>query len=220
VQLASETNDKPAADVVQASKLPELDATSYRAMYTNGMHFRIKDAEEEKFTCDSAIASAVWRRRRTGESAMSGEIESVEYVGWIEEILELDYRTHCCIVLVCSWIPTTLQESNPKLFRDKYGFAVANFINTSKVGAHCFAFPTQCRQVFFSSDRKYSQRHGGDWKVICGTDVRGRRGDMDSSQPEIGILAPGRDSDHEGLRLLPVNEDASENNIPDEDVSF
>jgi hypothetical protein len=50
---------KLSQDVLQASKLPEIRATRYRAMYANGMHLRIRSAKEEKVTCDSAVASAV-----------------------------------------------------------------------------------------------------------------------------------------------------------------
>jgi hypothetical protein len=64
-----------------------------------------------------------------------------------------------------------------------------------------FFFPMQCRQVFFSDDKKYSATHGGDWKVVCGTDVRGRRRDWHNVQLDIEILDVGRDSDFEGLRL-------------------
>jgi hypothetical protein len=43
------------------SKLPEIRATGYRAMYTNGMHLRIRSAKEEKVTCDSTVASTIWK---------------------------------------------------------------------------------------------------------------------------------------------------------------
>jgi len=35
----------------------------------------------------------------------SSPIKAVlEYVGWVEEILELDYGTTCIIVLFCNWV--------------------------------------------------------------------------------------------------------------------
>jgi hypothetical protein len=122
--------------------LPKVRATGYCHMYAHGMHFHIRDVEEEKITCDSVIAASVWRRTRR-DFKESREMETVQYVGWIQEILELDYRSHCCIVLLCSWVSATLQASNPKVVRDKYGFVLANLQSPMRPGPNSFAFPTQ-----------------------------------------------------------------------------
>jgi hypothetical protein len=60
-----------------------------------------------------------------------------------------------------------------------------NFNSTMPVGPKSFAFPTQCQQVFFSSDENWNVERGGDWKVICGTEVRGRCGNLDLYYPDI-----------------------------------
>jgi hypothetical protein len=129
-------------DVIQASKLLETMATSYRTMYAHGMHLRMRSAELSKNTCDSRVACAVWKRRRSSELREVGELEGMEYVGWIEDILELDYTSHCCIVLLCSWIPAKLIPANTKMVTDKYGFAIGNFFKTMPPGPDSFAFPT------------------------------------------------------------------------------
>jgi hypothetical protein len=200
--MAVERRDELSQDVIQSSKLPEVNATAYRHMYAHGMHFRMRDAEEEKVTCESAVASVVWGKKSVREFQDLEEIEMKVYVGWIQEILELNYLSHCCIVLVCSWVPATIDPTNNKVVCDKYGFSLANLHSTSTPSPTSFAFPTQCRQVFFSSDVKYSWSHGGDWRVVCGTDVRGRRGHSEIEKPEIEILNPMRDSDWEGLRIV------------------
>jgi hypothetical protein len=202
VSAAADSENKPPTDVVEASHLPEIRATGYRHMYAHGMHFYIKDAEEEKITCDSAVAASISRRKSRREFLNSGEMEMMEYVGWIQEILELDYRSHCYIVLLYSWIPAKLEASNPKVVQDRYGYALANLQSPMTLGQNSFAFPTQCQQVFFSDDVEYSGLHGVDWKVVCGTTVRGRRGESDYERPEIDILNPGRAVDWEGLRLM------------------
>jgi hypothetical protein len=69
------------------------------------------------------------------------------------------------------------------------------------LGLDSFAFLTQCVQVFYSDNKIRNSRSGGDWKVICGTDVRGRRADVSIGRPEIAMLAAGKDSDFEGLRV-------------------
>jgi hypothetical protein len=159
---AANTLEKPTEEEVEESRLPKKVGTAYWAMYAHGMNMRIKSAEEEKVTCDSGVTSAVWRRSRGHAGTRSGYLETAEYVGWIKEILEVDYRNHCCIVLVCSWIPGTLKEPTAKVMRDDYGFEVGNFIWTMLLGADSFAFPTQCVQVFYLDDNVRNHRSGGD----------------------------------------------------------
>jgi hypothetical protein len=130
------------------------------------------------------------------------EVDTFEYVGWVEEILELNYRSHYCIVLVCSWIPRAQNIRHPKLERDRYGFVLGNFGTTMVVGPKSFAFPTQCQQLFFSNDEKWNEEQGGDWKVISRTDVRSRGGNLDMYQPDIEMLALDRDVDFEGFQGL------------------
>jgi hypothetical protein len=127
----------------------------------------------------------------------------MEYAGWIEEILELNYRSHCCIVLLCSWIPAKVVLGNTKILQNKYGFAVGNFVRTMPPSPESFAFPTHCKQVFFSNDEKLNEARGGDWKVILGTTVRGRRNETQpTSGPDIEVLASRRDEEFEGLRIM------------------
>jgi hypothetical protein len=71
-------------------------------MYAHRMHLIIYTMEEEKVTCNSAVASTVFKRDRPDGTFQLGSIETKEYVGWIQEILELNYQLHYCIVLVCS----------------------------------------------------------------------------------------------------------------------
>jgi hypothetical protein len=106
---------KKRSDVYEASWLPEKVAIGYRAMYAHGIHLRICEAEKEKVTFDSRVAAAVWRRSGSRNVHCADEVETAEYVGWVEEILELNYRRHSCIVLVCSWIPGDLGMQNAKV---------------------------------------------------------------------------------------------------------
>jgi hypothetical protein len=55
-----------------------------------------------KKTCNSGVAACIWQRDNRPNLVPSGALISKAYVGWIKEILELNYRSHYCIVLVCS----------------------------------------------------------------------------------------------------------------------
>jgi hypothetical protein len=88
------------------------------------------------------------------------------------------------------------------MVQDKYGFVVGNFERTMQRGLDSFAFPMQCQQVYFSDDRNFNAARGGDWKVILGTDVRGRCSDIQpTSRLDIQVLAARRDDDFSGLGI-------------------
>jgi hypothetical protein len=114
-------------------------------MYACGMHLRVRSAEEEKVTCDSGIASVVLRAWRGTGSENPCHFQATEYIGWIEEIVELEYWSHCCVVLVCSWVRAYPEQEGAAVIRDRYGFTLGNFQNTMPLGIESFAFPGQCQ---------------------------------------------------------------------------
>jgi hypothetical protein len=152
VGKANDSDDKPTLDVYKSPYLLERMATGYRAMYAHGMHLRIRGVEEDKVTCDSGVATVVWERRRSQNVECGDKLLTAKYVGWVEEIIELNYRSHCCIVILCSWISGSQDIRNAKVERDRYIFLVGNFSRPMPVGPKSFAFSTQCHQVFFSND--------------------------------------------------------------------
>jgi hypothetical protein len=52
---------------------------------------------------------------------------SLEYVGWIEEILELDYGMFQTIVFICNWVVENYGSSNAIVKCDEYAFILVNF---------------------------------------------------------------------------------------------
>jgi hypothetical protein len=52
---------------------------------------------------------------------------SLEYVGWIEEILELDYGKFQTIIFLCNSLVATYEDTNAKMKCDDYGFTLLNF---------------------------------------------------------------------------------------------
>ena len=117
-------------------------------------------------------------------------------MGYIEEILELDYRNHCTTVLVCDWVQPSHDPRTSNIQRDRYGFTIANFNRMDgKVHSNSFAFPLHCQQVFFSND---PTRPG--WKIVCRTDVRGRRGRLEFNQSVPAVIEVGNDGQFEGLQ--------------------
>lgn len=183
-------------DVKQYAQPPERYATTYRQMYSYGMHLRVRGAETRLVTRDSCVVAS-FTRQLCWEVTNGRPIERTDdYVGYIEEILELDYRNHCTTLLVCDWVKGCHDARYANIERDRYGFSLANFNHMDgQVHANSFAFPLHCQQVFFSDDL---HRHG--WKVVCRTNVRGRRVQVPVQQPNPGVTNIGDDADFVGLQ--------------------
>ena len=120
---------------------------------------------------------------------------TLEYIGQIQEILELDYGRHCVVVLVCEWVKANYRGRNATVKKDEWGFTLANFNCLLPFGTESFAFPIHCDQVFFLDDE---DKHG--WKVVMRTEVRGRRIDSElEEEEETKMFRMESDTDFDGL---------------------
>ena len=147
-------------------------------------------------TRDSCVVATCTQQLRWGIRNGRPIEHTAEHVGYIQEILELDYRNHCTTVLLCEWVRASPDVQVPSIERDKYGFSIANFNHMdNRVHPDSFAFPLHCQQVFFSDD---PTRRG--WKVVCRTDVRGRRTALQHRLPVPIGIAIGDDADFQGLQ--------------------
>lgn len=45
-------------------------------------------------------------------------IADVEYVGHVEEIVELNYSGFCVVVLMCSWVKAIYHSNQPTIKKD------------------------------------------------------------------------------------------------------
>lgn len=196
VLQAEAAGDRLDEDVEQYSCPPERFATSHRQMNAFGMHLRVQTAEGGLVTRDSCVVATYTQQLRWGICNGRPIEHTAEHVGYIQEILELDYRNHCTTVLLCEWVRASPDVRVPSIERDKYGFSMANFnLMDNRVHPDSFAFPLHCQQVFFSDD---PTRRG--WKIICRTDVRGRRTTLHHRQPVANGIAIGDDANFQGLQ--------------------
>lgn len=187
-------------DVIHYSQPPERYANTHRVMHAFGMHLRVRSSEDGLVTRDSCVVATFTEQLRWGICNGRPIERTEEYVGYIEEILELDYRNHCTTVLVCDWVKPSRDARHPNIERDKYGFTLANFNHMDgTVHANSFAFPLHCQQVFFSDD---PTKRG--WKIVCRTEVRGRRHPLQLSERAPTMVDVGNDDDFRGLHPLMV----------------
>jgi hypothetical protein len=110
------------------------------------MHLWVRSSKGQKVTADCGIATTF---ERHDPVVAVGDITNVEFVGNVEEILELDYWNHCVVVLLCKWVKAKYIEPSPTIIWDDLGFMVANFNNMVELGKESFAFTIHYQQVFF-----------------------------------------------------------------------
>jgi hypothetical protein len=100
--LQRENANPPAEDVVQLCTPPSNRATKFRSMWAFGNHIRVAAAETHLKTCDSGVAATFRRPCRAGLRDHNPVIADIEYVGNVQEIVELNYGRLCVVVLMCS----------------------------------------------------------------------------------------------------------------------
>ena len=202
--------DEIDADVQCLSKLPSELATKYRSMWAFGNHLHVLGVEQHLKTSDSGVAATFRRPWRSRVGDPNPVVADVEYVGHLEEIVELNYRGLCVIVLFCSWVKANYEGNSRTVKKDIWGFTLANFSQMIPFGPESFAFPMHVDQVYF-----VDAREDPGWKIVLRKEIRGQRvyGSMASAEQE-GMLAMGEDSNHEGLRAPEVIPEENRDRLP------
>lgn len=184
------------ANIIDRAQGPLPIATAYKSMYAFGNHYRVLSSERLLGkTSDTSVAATFTQVCKYGTRDNNQVNANVEYVGNIEEILELNYRRHCLVVLVCDFVKANYVGENVIAKKDKWGFTLANY--NRRFGRICrdsFAFPWHCEQVFYSNAREAL-----GWKIVLRKEVRGRRVLLTNEiSEEPPLFQMGRDEDFEG----------------------
>jgi hypothetical protein len=83
---------------------PTLATRSYHLIYALGNHIKVSSVEEHLKTLDSGVVATFEHEcisRPNDQILMLGKLK---YVGWVEEILELNYGILKIVVLLCNWV--------------------------------------------------------------------------------------------------------------------
>lgn len=184
-------------DVVDTARGPLPTASAYKSMYAFGNHYRVLSCERALRTSDSGVAATFKQVCRNGIRDGNQVNADVEYVGHIEEILELNYRRHCLVVFVCDFVKAHTVGENATIKKDRWGFTLANYDRRfGSITRDSFAFPIHCEQVFYA---KATEAPG--WRVVLRKEVRGRRVlPTNNEETEGELFQMGHDEDFDGLR--------------------
>ena len=195
------------------SKKPAQRAMRYKRVVAFGNHFRVEDEETRHLlSYNSGVASVFQQQSENGEES------TVNYVGVLKDIFELDYGTLSTriILLRCDWLKIQDTRGNPTYTQDESGFLLVNFRHTLNRMLEPFIFPSQATQVFFSN---VEGRPG--WKVVLQNEARARREVVNtvdafiSTRVEsIGLRAPNTFPDaREAVNLIGAIKLTEEENL-------
>ena len=174
---------------------PSRDAKGYRSMYAYGNHIRVRGAEADLSTCDSGVAGTFLQSCRSSSSDKNMRTAPLEYVGWVEEIISVDYGKFEVVVLYCTWARANRSGARATMKSDEYGFTLFKFDRLIPYSADSFAFPLHVQQVFFVDDK------GNDgWKIVLRKEPRSCRvpSKVDGG-PNLQALQIGSSAEHQGL---------------------
>ena len=157
---------------------------------------RVRNSEGGLVSRDSCVVAVFTQQLRWGIRNGKPIERTAEYVGFIEEILELDYRNHCTTTLLCEWVKPTRDGRVSNIERDRTD-SLRQTSTTWTVGCNRI----QSHLHFIAN--KYSlyddpSRRG--WKVLLRIDVRGRCLQIHHAQPAAHVIVVGNDEDFRGLQ--------------------
>ncbi len=95
-----------------------------------GNHIRVSSAKEHLTTCDNGVEVTFEQKCVSIPNDQKLVLAKLEYVGWFEEILKLNYRVLNIVVLLCHWVKAKYVGSNATMKWDEYGFI---FINSASL---------------------------------------------------------------------------------------
>jgi hypothetical protein len=111
-------------------------------MKAYGMHIKVRTEKADKSTCNNAMEATFMQPCRGIQDSVYLDFVPMEYVGWVEEIITLNYSSHCVIVLVCSWVREITEGPYSTIKRDEFGFTLRKLLlRECSIGPQSFAFP-------------------------------------------------------------------------------
>ena len=126
---------------------PSDQAKLYRSMYAFGNHVPVRSAQAQLTTTDFGAATTFRQLCRSDLKDTNPKVAELEYVGWVEEILSVDYGLFEVVVLYCNWVAANMKGDGATMKHDEYGFTTVNFERLIPYSARSFAFRPYIEQV-------------------------------------------------------------------------
>jgi len=158
-------------------------AHSYIAMWSYGRHFQVHHVDERRTTCDSCIAC------RFKEEIDGSE---VDYVGIIEETLEVGFRSFKTLLLKVQWFCKTVQLEDCLLC----SINISKIFGDGHMSDQPFVFLNDVEQAFLAKyrlnpKRSFVLQDNPKCHIIFGKLLKAPKPWIDGSEL-VGLLASDR----------------------------
>lgn len=118
----------------------------YPAMWAYGHHYRVErvDAKRRSFDCGVMVD---FKQSSRASSKDKNVIEgNLQYVGKIQEIIELDYRSFKCSIFKCKWYEAFNMTQRHDIHSGLFSIDSSKYLPLDK---EPYVLPIHCEQVFF-----------------------------------------------------------------------
>ncbi len=133
--------DKIDQDTTHMSMPPTLEARSYCSIYVFGNHNCVVNVDEHLTSYYGIITTFEQVISRPNDQKLI--VANLQYLGWVEKFLELNYGILNIVMLLCNWVKKNCNENNVTIKWDEYDFTFVNFRSLIPI------FPLHIKQVFF-----------------------------------------------------------------------
>ena len=165
-------------------------------MYAFGMHSCVCSAKGGLVTCDLCVVGSFTCQMPWGLQNGRPVERTKEYVGYIEEILGLDYQNHCTTVLVYDWIRSSHNPRYPNIQRARYDFMHRGQLQPH--GWQC-AFQLVCIPIALPTSIILQWSNKAKLED-CVLDNSCKHGQTKANQSVPSVIEVGNDGDFVGLQ--------------------
>ena len=139
-------------------------------MVCNGCRYHIKKLDEINKTSYCGISAVFEVTNVSSRSDRHPELSENRYYGYLEDILQCDFKSFKVVIFVVKWYRLQLNQRDPDktIIEHDNGFTMVN-TRLFEPGTKPYVLPSQCEQVFY-----YEVPGRGGWSFSMRHDPRGR----------------------------------------------
>jgi hypothetical protein len=139
-------------------------------MWAYGQHFRVENVDKHRATLDCGIMASFKQQSRASARDLNLLDGELDYVGKIQDILEVNLRSFTIILFHVQWFQVIQRGPNRTVRRDPNGFYAIDSSKLLRKNEDPFALPQHCEQIFFHPDILDDK-----WLYVVHVTPRGRR---------------------------------------------